>query len=109
MHLRYLFTTCVLMSLAASAPLGPDILGDLLKDGPDKDLLVANGGPLGPGLSALVAIAEDILRKHGITKTYADIADLDADLLAITGGILGVNGKEGVIGFPGKLLGNPKN
>jgi hypothetical protein len=28
------------------------------------------GGPVGPGLSELVAIAESILRKYGITKAY---------------------------------------
>lgn len=44
---------------------------------------------MGPGLSELVAIAEGILRKYGITKTFADIQDLDAGLLAIAGG----NGK----------------
>ncbi|MFD7556411.1 hypothetical protein ACFV9E_17965 [Streptomyces sp. NPDC059835] len=55
----------------------------------------AADGPLGPGLSALVAIAEGILRKYGITQTYANIADLDAGLQAIAGGILGVNGQEG--------------
>ncbi|TYC66327.1 hypothetical protein EH183_43145 [Streptomyces sp. CB01881] len=31
---------------------------------------IANGGPVGPGLSELVAIAEGILRKYGITKTF---------------------------------------
>ncbi|KAF3913296.1 hypothetical protein ABW20_dc0101142 [Dactylellina cionopaga] len=107
MHVKYLFLAALPL-ITSAAPLGLDIVGDLLKDGPDKDLKVANGGPLGPGLSALVALAEGILRKYGITKTYADIADLDAGLVAIVGGILGVNGKEGIIGFPGKSLGGDK-
>ncbi|MEV6946825.1 hypothetical protein AB0N07_33635 [Streptomyces sp. NPDC051172] len=31
---------------------------------------VANGGLVGPGLSEIVAIAEGILRKYGITKAF---------------------------------------
>jgi hypothetical protein len=46
------------------------------------------------------------LRKYGITKTYADILDLDAGLIAFAAEILGTNGKDGIIGIPGKLLGN---
>jgi len=40
------------------------------------------------------------------TRSYANIADLDAGLMAIAAGILGANGKEGIIAAPGKLLGN---
>ncbi|KAK3843347.1 MAG: hypothetical protein J3R72DRAFT_440634 [Linnemannia gamsii] len=112
MHFRTLIAPLLItlgvaatIAIAAPVPSELDIVRDLLKSGPDEDLMVANGGPLGPGLSALVAIAEGILRKYGITKTYADIADLDAGLMAIAGGILGVNGKEGVISPPSKLLG----
>ncbi|KAF9347410.1 hypothetical protein BGX34_003164, partial [Mortierella sp. NVP85] len=94
------------VSQVAAAPLGLSILSDLLKPGADEDIKIANGGPVAPGLSELVAIAEGILRKYGITKTFADIMDLDAGLLAIASGILGVNGKEGIIAAPGKLLGN---
>ncbi|KAF9962860.1 hypothetical protein BGZ65_007531 [Modicella reniformis] len=79
----------IAVAQVAAVPIGPD----------DKDIKIANGGPVGPGLSALVAIAENILRKYGITKSFADIMDLDA-------GILGINGKEGIIGVTGKLLGN---
>lgn len=61
---------CLLCLPSVVHPLGLDIISDLLKDGPDSDL--PNGGPVGPGLSELVAIAEGILRKYGITKTYAD-------------------------------------
>ncbi|MEU5116675.1 hypothetical protein AB0G64_34885 [Streptomyces longwoodensis] len=39
---------------------------------------MAAEGPVGPGLSDLVAVAEDLLRQYGITKTFADILDLDA-------------------------------
>ncbi|MFE2267588.1 hypothetical protein [Streptomyces griseosporeus] len=63
-------------------------------------------GPVGPGLSELVAISEGILRKYGITKSFADIMDLDAGILAIASGILNINGAEGIIAAPGKLLGN---
>ncbi|WP_203907853.1 hypothetical protein [Rhizocola hellebori] len=82
--------------------LGLDIISDLLKGADDQDIKIANGGPLGPGLSELVAIAEGILRKYGITKTYADVADLDAGTLSIVSGILGVNGTDGIIAAPGK-------
>ncbi|KAF3275200.1 hypothetical protein TWF970_006922 [Orbilia oligospora] len=108
MLLRYIFLAAFAVAASATpepAPIGSDILGDLLKDGPDKDIKIANGGPVGPGLSELVAIAEGILRKYGITKTYADLVDLDAGLLKIAADILGVNGKEGIIAAPGKLLG----
>ncbi|MBE8477474.1 hypothetical protein [Streptomyces justiciae] len=43
---------------------------------------------------------------YGITKSFADIMDLDAGILAIASGILNINGKEGIIAAPGKLLGN---
>ncbi|KAF3187218.1 hypothetical protein TWF225_004372 [Orbilia oligospora] len=108
MLLRYIFLAAFAVAASATpepAPLGLDILGDLLKDGPDRDIKIANGGPVGPGLSELVAIAEAILRKYGISKTYADLVDLDAGLLKIAADILGVNGKEGIIAAPGKLLG----
>jgi len=85
---------------------GLNIVSDLLKPGSDDDIKIANGGPVGPGLSELVAIAEGILRKYGITKSFADIMDLDAGILAIASGILNINGKEGIIAAPGKLLGN---
>ncbi|AYG78068.1 hypothetical protein DWB77_00175 [Streptomyces hundungensis] len=39
---------------------------------------MAAEGPVGPGLSDLVAVAEDLLRQYGITKTFVDILDLDA-------------------------------
>ncbi|MFI1721814.1 hypothetical protein [Streptomyces sp. NPDC020489] len=39
---------------------------------------IAAEGPVSPGLSDLVSIAEGILRQYGITKTFADILDLDA-------------------------------
>ncbi|MFE2341183.1 hypothetical protein ACFXCR_17005 [Streptomyces sp. NPDC059431] len=42
----------------------------------------------------------------GIAKSFADIMDLDAGILAIASGILNINGKEGIIAAPGKLLGN---
>ncbi|GAA1614476.1 hypothetical protein ACFQY4_25845 [Catellatospora bangladeshensis] len=80
---------------------GLDVISDLLRPGSDDDIKIANGGPVGPGLSELVAIAEGILRKYGITKSFADIQDLDAGILAIASGILNVNGKDGVIGAPG--------
>ncbi|WP_203693049.1 hypothetical protein [Catellatospora coxensis] len=85
---------------------GLDIVSDLLKPGGDDDSKVANGGPVGPGLSELVAIAEGILTKYGITKSFADIQDLDAGILAIASGVLNINGKDGIIAAPGKLLGN---
>ncbi|KAK6528373.1 hypothetical protein TWF281_009615 [Arthrobotrys megalospora] len=105
MHFKYFILTAFPL-ITSAAPLGLDILSDLLKGGPDEDIKIANGGPVGPGLSQLVAVAEGILRQYGITKTFADIMDLDAGLLAIAGGILNINGKEGIIGAPGKLLGN---
>ncbi|GAA4544681.1 MULTISPECIES: hypothetical protein [Streptomyces] len=49
--------------------------------------------PVGPGLSELVAIAEGILRKYGIPKSFADVQDLDAGILAIASGILNINEK----------------
>ncbi|MBB4944528.1 hypothetical protein F4556_000063 [Kitasatospora gansuensis] len=66
-------------------------IGGLLKPGADEDLAIANGGPVGPGLGK---------------KSFADIMDLDAGILAIASGILNINGKEGIIASPGKLLGN---
>jgi len=68
-----------------------------------------NGGPVGPGLSDLpgVSIAESILEGLGIVQTYAELLDLDAGLVGnIIGSLLGVTGKEGVIGIPGSLLGS---
>lgn len=49
--------------------------------------------PVGPGLSELVAIAEGILRKYGIPKSFADVQDLGAGILAIASGILNINEK----------------
>ncbi|EPS40939.1 hypothetical protein H072_5195 [Dactylellina haptotyla CBS 200.50] len=113
MHLKYFYLTAICLTAnAAPTPLGLDIISGLLKDDNTlKDIKIANGGPVGPGLSELVAVAEGILKKYGITKTYADIMDLDAGTLKIVADILGVNGKEGIIAGPGKLLGNspPKN
>ncbi len=85
---------------------GLNIISDLLKPGSDDDIKIANGGPVGPGLSELVAIAEGILRQYGITKSFADIQDLDAGILAIASGILNINGQDGIIAAPGKLLGS---
>ncbi|GHJ48884.1 hypothetical protein Cs7R123_62260 [Catellatospora sp. TT07R-123] len=99
----------LLCDLPAEDPeeeIGLDVLCDLLTGDADEDIAVANGGPVGPGLSELVAIAEGILRKYGITKSFADIQDLDAGILAIASGILNINGKEGIIAAPGRLLGN---
>ncbi|KAK6507634.1 hypothetical protein TWF481_006060 [Arthrobotrys musiformis] len=110
--LAALSLTATASPIASPAPLGLDILADILKDDTTlKDIKVANGGPLGPGLSGIVAVAEGILRQYGITKTFADIMDLDAGLLNIAAQILAVNGKEGIIAAPGKLLGSapPKN
>ncbi|KAK6513062.1 hypothetical protein TWF506_009225 [Arthrobotrys conoides] len=119
MLLRYILLATYYIAVKAAPaaepapmPLGLDIVSDLLKDDPaEKDIKIANGGPVGPGLSEVVAIAEQLLKKYGITKTYADIADLDAGTLQIVAGILGVDGKEGIIAAPGKLLGgeSPKN
>ncbi|MGW6571923.1 hypothetical protein ACWGAN_07075 [Streptomyces sp. NPDC054945] len=94
------------MFLATPAhALGLDILND--EGRPEKDIPVANRGPVGPGLSALAEPAEAIVRHYGITKTYADIVDLDAGHPgAIVGEILDVNGKEGLIAAPEKLLGH---
>ncbi|GAA2785553.1 hypothetical protein GCM10010521_74710 [Streptomyces rameus] len=56
---------------------------------PHKPALAAAQGPVGPGLSDLVAIAEGVLRGYGITKTFADILDLDAGQIAFASEILG--------------------
>jgi len=102
-----LIPLAIAVAQVAAAPLGGlNIISDLLKPGADEDIKIANGGPVGPGLSEIVAIAEGILRKYGITKSFADIMDLDAGILAIASGILNINGKEGIIAAPGKLLGN---
>ncbi|KAK6339165.1 hypothetical protein TWF718_008588 [Orbilia javanica] len=105
MHLKYLYLAAFPFFTNA-APLGLDIVPDPLKSGPENDLKIANGGSVGPGLSALDP-AEGNLRKYGITKTYANIMDLDAGLLAAVAGILSVNGKEGLIAAAGKYLTNP--
>ncbi|MFC7759930.1 hypothetical protein ACFQY4_19355 [Catellatospora bangladeshensis] len=41
------------------------------------------------------------MRKYGITKSFADIQDLDAGILAIASGILNINGQDGIIAAPG--------
>ncbi|MGW2207173.1 hypothetical protein [Streptomyces sp. NPDC001774] len=41
----------------------------------------------------------------GITKSFADIMDLDAGIMVIASGILSISGEEGIIAAPGKLLG----
>ncbi|MFF9096313.1 hypothetical protein ACF1AX_24745 [Streptomyces sp. NPDC014802] len=52
-------------------------------------------GPVGPGLSEIAAIAEGILRKYGTTKTFADILDGRAGLIAPAAPILGTDGVNG--------------
>ncbi|MEU5115970.1 hypothetical protein AB0G64_31230 [Streptomyces longwoodensis] len=57
-----LATMPLFLATPAQAVGGLDILSGLLKDGPEKEIPLADGGPVGSGLSALVAIAEGILR-----------------------------------------------
>ncbi|MFG2129685.1 hypothetical protein ACGFNV_18045 [Streptomyces sp. NPDC048751] len=77
--------------LATPAQAGPEAPMSL-SGAPATPAQVAEG-PVGPGLSELVAITEGVLRKYGITKSFADIQDLDAGIFAIASGILNVNGK----------------
>ncbi|KAF8673905.1 hypothetical protein HU200_048352 [Digitaria exilis] len=71
-----------------------------------QDIRVANGGPIGPGLSDLVAVAESILRKYGVTKTYADVLDLDGGLVKIAGDMLSMQ-RDGVQKGQPQNLENP--